>query len=68
MTTIIFSQEPSDADAVLSSLKHDTEWLLSISNAEPASLRGREQELYSILNIMQWVASRFKVEAEGEAA
>jgi len=57
--TIILSEEPSDTDAVLSALHHDTTWLLEISNADPKSFIGREQELYSILNAMQLVASRF---------
>ncbi|MDE5451299.1 hypothetical protein GWE18_00210 [Bradyrhizobium sp. CSA112] len=59
MTTIILSEEPSDTDAVLSSLRHDATWLLELSNADPRSFVGREQELYSILNVMQLVTSRF---------
>lgn len=59
MTTIILSEEPSDTDAVLSALKFNATWLLEISNSDPRSFVGREQELYSILNVMQLVTSRF---------
>ena len=51
--------EPSDTDAVLSALKFDTAWLLELSNKDPASFVGREEHLYSILNAMQLVTSRF---------
>lgn len=57
--TVIISEEPSDTDAVLSALKFDTTWLLEISNKDPASFVGREAELYSVLNAMQLVTSRF---------
>lgn len=57
--TIIISQEPSDTDAVLSSLHHDTTWLLELSNADPQSFVGREAELYLIMNAMQLVTGRF---------
>ncbi len=49
----------TDTDAVLSSLKHDASWLIEISNSDPRSFVGREQELYSILNALQLVTSRF---------
>lgn len=49
----------TDTDAVLASLRHDTKWLLELSNADPASFQGREEELYSVLNAMQLVTSRF---------
>lgn len=49
----------TDTDAVLSSLRHDTKWLLELSNADPASFQGREEELYSIMNAIQFVTSRF---------
>ena len=49
----------SDTDAVLSALKFDTTWLLELSNKDPASFIGREEQLYSILNAMQLVTSRF---------
>jgi hypothetical protein len=52
-------KDPSDTDAVLSALKFDTTWLLELSNNDAASFVGREAELYSILNAMQLVTSRF---------
>lgn len=59
MTTIILSEEPSDTDAVLSALRHDAKWLIELSNADPKSFVGREEELYSIMNALQLVTSRF---------
>jgi hypothetical protein len=58
-STIILSEEPSDTDAVLSSLHHDATWLIELSNKDPRSFVGREAELYSIMNALQLVTSRF---------
>jgi hypothetical protein len=59
MTTVIISEEPSDTDAVLSSIKHDMGWLIELSNNDPNSFIGREAELYSAMNALQLVTSRF---------
>jgi len=59
MTTIIMSEEPSDTDAVLSSLLFDCNWLIELSNEQPDSFIGREAELYSAMNALQLVTSRF---------
>lgn len=59
MTTIILSEEPSDTDAVLSALNFDAKWLIELSNDYPRSFIGREAELYSIMNALQLVTSRF---------
>jgi hypothetical protein len=54
------SQETmSDAEAVLTALRFDTKWLLELSNSDPASFVGHEAELYSIMNMVQLVTSRF---------
>lgn len=57
--TIIISEEPSDTDAVLSSLAHDCRWLIELSNEQPDSFIGREAELYSAMNALQLITSRF---------
>ena len=59
MTTIIISEELSDTDAVLSALHHDFSWLLELSNSDPQSFVGRESELYDMINVLNWVTSRF---------
>lgn len=51
--------EPSDADTVLSALEFDTNWLLELSNVDPTQFVGCEERLYSIMNRMQLVTSRF---------
>ncbi len=58
-TIIVLEDDPSDTEAVLSSLAHDAKWLIEISNNDPASFVGREGELYSIMNALQLVTSRF---------
>lgn len=53
------TSDPSDADTVLSALDFDVNWLLELSNANPAQFVGREERLYSIMNRIQLVTSRF---------
>ena len=50
------TSDPSDADTVLSALDFDVNWLLELSNANPAQFVGREERLYSIMNRIQLVA------------
>jgi len=59
MTTIIMSEEPSDTDAVLSSLAFDCNWLIELSNEQPESFVGREEELFKAMNVLQFMCSRF---------
>lgn len=53
------TSDPSDADAILSALDFDTNWLIEASNADPLQFLGREERLYAIMNKMQFVTSRF---------
>ena len=55
----MMTSDPSDADTVLSALDFDVNWLLELSNANPAQFVGREERLYSIMNRIQLVTSRF---------
>ena len=57
-----FIQAPTQvtgADNAIAALKFDAHWLLELSNADPASVARRIDELYSIMNIIQLVTSRF---------
>ena len=49
----------TEAQAILSALKHDMHWLLEESNANPAQFTQHAEQLYSLMNIMQLVTSRF---------
>lgn len=49
----------TEAQTILSALKHDLHWLLEESNANPAQFAPHADELYSCMNIMQLVTSRF---------
>lgn len=53
------TDEPSYTEVILSNLRHDVKWLLEISNTDPQSFIGREEELYSIMNVVQLVTGRF---------
>ena len=53
------TKDPTDAEAILSSLDHATNWLIETSNKNPLQFLGHEEWLYSIMNRMQFVASRF---------
>ena len=57
--TIIMSIEPSDTDAAMNGLHANLSWLLELSNSDPASFSGQEGHLYSALNILQLITSRF---------
>lgn len=52
-------KDPSDIDAVLSGLRFNAKWLLELSNEKPEAFTGREEELYAIMNHIQFVTSRF---------
>lgn len=52
-------KDPSDIDAVLSGLRFNVKWLVELSNETPAAFIGREEELYAIMNHMQFVTGRF---------
>lgn len=49
----------TEAQAILSALKHDMHWLLEESNVNPAQFAPHAEQLYSLMNIMQLVTSRF---------
>ena len=49
----------TEAQAILSALKHDMHWLLEESNANPSQFAPHAEQLYSLMNIMQLVTSRF---------
>lgn len=59
MSRIDHALHPTDAAVVLSALKFDMHWLLELSNADPTQFSDRAAELYSLMNIMQLVTSRF---------
>ena len=59
MSRIDHALNPSDASVVLNALEFDTNWLLELSNADPAQFLDQAERLYSIINRMQLVASRF---------
>ena len=49
----------TEAQTILSALKHDMHWLLEESNANPSQFAPHAEQLYSLMNIMQLVTSRF---------
>lgn len=53
------TKNPTDAEAILSALDFDTNWLIEVSNADPLQFIGQEERLYSIMNKIQLVTSRF---------
>jgi hypothetical protein len=59
MSRIDHALNPTDAASVLSALEFDTNWLLELSNADPAQFLDHADRLYSIMNRMQLVTSRF---------
>jgi hypothetical protein len=59
MSRIDHALHPTDAAVVISSLDFDTNWLLELSNADPAQFMDHAERLYSIMNRMQLVTSRF---------
>ena len=59
MSRIDHALDPTDASAAVSSLDFDTNWLLEISNETPEQVMPHIERIYSIMNRMQLVASRF---------
>ncbi|WP_425909020.1 hypothetical protein [Nitrobacter sp. TKz-YC02] len=53
------SDDPSDAETILNALDFDTNWLLEESNKNPLQFFAQAERLYSIMNRMQLVTSRF---------
>ena len=53
------TQDPSDAETILSALDFDTNWLIEESNKNPLQFIGHEAWLYSIMNRIQFVVSRY---------
>jgi hypothetical protein len=53
------TDKPLNADTILSALDFDSDWLIEISNADPLQFIGKEDRLYSIMNKIQFVTSRF---------
>ena len=49
----------TEAQVILSALKFDMHWLLEESNANPSQFAPHAEQLYSLMNIMQLVTSRF---------
>jgi hypothetical protein len=59
MSRLDHALNPTDAAVVMSSLKFDVHWLLELSNADPLQFTNRAEELYSLMNVLQLVTSRF---------
>jgi hypothetical protein len=59
MSRIDHALNPTDAASAVSSLDFDTNWLLEISNEHPEQVMPHIERIYSIMNRMQLVASRF---------
>jgi hypothetical protein len=59
MSRIDHALNPSDASSAVSSLDFDTNWLLEISNETPEQVMPHIERIYSIMNRMQLVTSRF---------
>lgn len=53
------TKNPTDVETVLNALDFDTNWLIEESNRNPLQFMGHEAWLYSIMNRIQFVASRF---------
>ena len=53
------TNDPTDAETILSALDFDTNWLLEESNKNPLQFFAHAERLYSIMNRMQFVTSRF---------
>lgn len=53
------TRDPTDAEAILNALDWNANWLIEASNADPLQFLGQEERLYSIMNRMQLVTSRF---------
>ena len=51
--------DPTDAETILSALDFDTNWLIEESNKNPLQFFAQAERLYSIMNKMQFVTSRF---------
>lgn len=53
------TKDPTEAETILFALDFDTNWLLEESNKNPEQFIGHEEQLYSIMNKLQFVTSRF---------
>lgn len=53
------TSDPSDAETILNALDFDTNWLLEESNKNPLQFFAQAERLYSIMNRIQLVTSRF---------
>lgn len=53
------TKDPTDAETVLNALDFDTNWLIEESNKNPLQFIGHEAWLYSIMNRIQFVVSRY---------